>query len=154
DRALGLPLTPAALELFSDGRILGRFFGRPDAVNRMVGELGWTAADPAVWSEHSRRAPERWARIAVPPHDLRKILSTLPTGADWWASPGVGIANWSITSGADSVRAARLAAESAGGSLFLMAAPPDLALEVGAWGVPPATLQVMQRIKDAFDPGH
>jgi glycolate oxidase FAD binding subunit len=154
DRALGLPLTPAALELFSNGRILGRFFGSPDAVNRMVGELGWTAADPAVWSEHSRRAPERWARIAVPPHDLRKILSTLPTGADWWASPGVGIANWSITSDADTVRATRVAAESAGGSLVLMAAPPDLALEVGAWGAPPATLQVMQRIKDAFDPGH
>jgi glycolate oxidase FAD binding subunit len=35
-----------------------------------------------------------------------------------------------------------------------MAAPPDLVREVGAWGTPPATLEVMQRIKDAFDPGH
>jgi glycolate oxidase FAD binding subunit len=154
DRALSLPLAPAALELFSDRRIVARFHGSRDAVNRMVGELGWANADPVVWLEHSRRAPERWARIAVPRHELRTILAELPTGAEWWASPGVGIANWSITTGADTVRSARSAAESAGGSLVLMAAPPDLTSEVGAWGAPPATLQVMQRIKDAFDPGH
>jgi glycolate oxidase FAD binding subunit len=154
DHALGLPLIPAALELFSNGRILGRFLGSRDAVDRMVDELGWAKADPAVWLEHSRRAPERWARIAVPPHGLRKILSALPPDAEWWASPGIGIANWSITTGADTVRTARSAAEAAGGSLVLMAAPRDLTLEVGAWGTPPATLQVMRRIKDAFDPGH
>jgi glycolate oxidase FAD binding subunit len=153
-QALGLPLAPAALELFSDGRVLARFLGSRDAVNRMVAELGWAKADPSVWSEHSRRAPERWARIAVPPHQLRSVLAGLPEGAGWWASPGVGIANWSIATEADTVRAARTAAESAAGSLVLMAAPPDLVREVGAWGTPPATLEVMQRIKDAFDPGH
>jgi glycolate oxidase FAD binding subunit len=154
DRALGLPLAPAALELFSNGRIMARFHGSRDAVNRMLDELGWASADPAVWLEHSRRSPERWARIAVPRHELRTILARLPTGAEWWASPGVGIANWSVTTGADTVRAARSAAESAGGSLVLMAAPPDLTREVGAWGAPPATLELMQRIKNAFDPGH
>jgi glycolate oxidase FAD binding subunit len=154
DRALGLPLAPAALELFSDGRILARFHGSRDAVNRMVDELGWATADPAVWLEHSRRAPERWARIAMPRHELRTILAGLPTGAEWWASPGVGIANWSITTGADTVSKARSAAESTGGSLVLMAAPIDLVNEVGAWGTKPATLELMQRIKDAFDPGH
>jgi glycolate oxidase FAD binding subunit len=154
ESALGLPLMPAALELFSDGRVLARFFGSRDAVNRMVAELGWTVADPSIWLEHSRRAPGRWARIAAPRHELRTILAGLPIGAEWWASPGVGIANWSVTTGADTVHAARSAAESAGGSLVLMAAPPDFTSEVGAWGTAPATLELMQRLKNAFDPGH
>ena len=65
-RALELPLPPSALELFSDGRLMARFFGSPDAVNRMVAELGWKEADASLWAEHSRRGPESWARIAVP----------------------------------------------------------------------------------------
>ena len=154
DRALGMPLAPAALELFSDRRVLARFHGSRDAVNRMVDDLGWAGADPAAWLEHSQRAPDCWARIAVPRHELRTFLAELPPGAAWWASPGVGIANWSITTDAETVRKARSAAESAGGSLVLMAAPPDLTREVGAWGAPPATLELMQRIKAAFDPGH
>lgn len=153
-KALGLPLMPAALELFSDGRVLARFVGSPDAVNITVAQLGWAKADPAVWSEHSRRAPERWARIAVPQHHLHATVAGLPPGADWWASPGVGVAHWSIATAADTVRDARSAAESVGGSLVLMAAPADLTREVGAWGTPPATLELMQRLKSAFDPGH
>ncbi len=154
DQALGLPLAPAALELFSDGRMLARFLGSPNAVNRTVAQLGWSAADPSVWLEHARRAPERWARIAVPPHRLRATLVELPPGAGWWASPGVGIAHWSIATGTQTVRDARSAAESAGGSLVLMAAPREFTLEVGAWGTPPATLELMQSLKTAFDPGH
>jgi glycolate oxidase FAD binding subunit len=153
-QALGLPLAPAALELFSDGRVLARFAGSPDAVNITVAKLGWAEADPAVWSEHSRRAPERWARIAVPQHYLHATVAGLPPGAIWWASPGVGIAHWSIATGADSVRDMRSAAESVGGSLVLMAAPDDLTREVGAWGTPPATLELMQRLKNVFDPDH
>ncbi len=154
DRALDLPLVPAALELFSDGRVLARFLGSPDAVNRMVAELGWAKADPSVWLEHSQRAPECWARIAVPRHHLRETVAGLPPGAGWWASPGVGIAHWSIATGAETVRDARSAAESAGGSLVLMAAPLDFTREVGAWGTPPATLELMQRLKTVFDAGH
>lgn len=153
-RALALPLPPAALELFSDGHVLARFAGSPDAVNSTVAQLGWVKAAPAVWSEHSRRGPKRWARIAVPPHYLHTTVAGLPPGADWWASPGVGIAHWSIATGAGTVRDARSAAESVGGSLVLMAAPADLTREVGAWGTPPPTLELMQRLKTAFDPGH
>src|SRR5437588_7117112 len=41
DRALGAPVAPAALELFSDGGVLARYSGSPDAVDRVVTELGW-----------------------------------------------------------------------------------------------------------------
>jgi glycolate oxidase FAD binding subunit len=153
DRALTLPLAPAALELFSSGRVLTRFLGSRDAVNRMVAELGWAQADPSAWSEHSHRAPESWARIALPRHQLHATLLSLPAGAEWWASPGVGVVNWSFARGVDSMREARSVAESAGGSLVLMAAPPEIRRELGAWGTPPPTLELMQRLKTAFDPG-
>jgi glycolate oxidase FAD binding subunit len=152
-RALELPLAPAALELFSDGRVLARFFGSPDAVNRMVAELGWKKADASVWVEHSRRGPGSWARIAVPQHALRGILSGLPAHAQWWASPGAGIAHWSFESGTDAVREMRGVAEGAHGSLVLMAAPAEVAGRLGAWGTPPPTIELMRRIKVEFDPG-
>src|ERR1700737_4228202 len=58
EQALSMPLAPSALELFSDGRLLARFLGSPDAVNRMVTELGWKKADTSVWAEHSKTGLE------------------------------------------------------------------------------------------------
>jgi glycolate oxidase FAD binding subunit len=118
----------------------------------MVGELGWPQADPGEWTEHSRRAPKTWARIAVPRHKLRATLGVLPSGAEWWASPGVGVVHWSIAGGANEVGAVRASAESTGGSLVLMAAADDVRGRLGAWGTPPATLELMRRLKNAFDP--
>src|SRR5207237_7178411 len=57
DQVLSLPMAPAALELFSDGRVIARFFGSPDAVDVMVKGTGWAQADQSVWIEHSRSAP-------------------------------------------------------------------------------------------------
>jgi glycolate oxidase FAD binding subunit len=151
-RALALPLPPAALELFSDGRVLARFFGSPDAVNRMVADLGWKNVGASVWAEHSRRGPTSWARFTVPAHALRGILSSLPANAQWWASPGAGIAHWSFDGNGDDVRTARAATEAANGSLVLMAAPTEVVTRLGAWGTPPRTIQLMGRLKQAFDP--
>lgn len=153
ERALDLALPPVALEMFSDGRVVARFFGSPEAVKATAAHLGWDEGDPSIWSEHARAAPERWARIAAPRARLRDLLESLPSKSTWWASPGVGIAHWSFEGTAD-LAAARLAAEAAGGSLVLLAAPDEVKKAAGAWGSPPETLDVMRRMKDAFDPDH
>ena len=153
ERALDLALAPVALEMFSDGRVVARFFGSPEAVKATSATLGWNAGDASMWDEHARAAPARWARIAVPRAALRGVLESLPARSTWWASPGVGIAHWSFESGED-LAAARSAAEAAGGSLVLLAAPDDIKRQAGAWGTPPETLEMMRRLKDAFDPDH
>jgi glycolate oxidase FAD binding subunit len=153
ERALDLALPPVALEMYSDGRVIARFFGSPEAVKATASHLGWDERDPSLWIEHARSAPERWARIAVPRERLRDLLESLPAKSTWWGSPGVGIAHWSFEA-TDDLAAVRLAAEAAGGSLVLLAAPDEVKREVGAWGSPPETLDVMRRVKDAFDPSH
>jgi len=92
------------------------------------------------------------ARIAVPRRSLHVILDTLPRDSKWWASPGTGIAHWSFTGDAETLRDVRRAAEKLQGSLVLLAAPAEIMTAVGAWGTPPATIEVMRRLKRAFDP--
>jgi len=116
-------------------------------------ELGWAETDPKFWAEHAARASDRWARISVPAGALPEVLAALPGSADWWASPGVGVAQWFDAGDAETVTIARRAAEAAGGSLVLLAAPLALKRQVGAWGTPPPTIDLMRRLRDAFDPG-
>jgi glycolate oxidase FAD binding subunit len=149
--ALATPMPPAAVEVFSDGRVLARFLGSRDAVSQTADGLGWAAADSGVWEQHSRRAYDRWARIAVPPVELQRLVEGLPAGSEWWASPGAGVAHWPFDD-VDALIDARRLAEAAGGSLVLLAAPDDVKARLGAWGTPPATLEVMRRLKAAFDP--
>jgi glycolate oxidase FAD binding subunit len=151
-RALRLPQPPAALELTSEGRLLARLAGSPAGVRRMVAELGWAEAPADAWVEHARRGGPAWARVAVPPGHVREVTGRL-RGGNWWASPGVGVVHWTGDLDAESVRPARAAAEAAGGSLVLMAAPLALKRQVGAWGSAPPALDWMRRVRDAFDPG-
>jgi glycolate oxidase FAD binding subunit len=142
-RALATPVAPSALEVFADGRVLARYTGSPEAVKRVVADLGWKEADPAAWTEHARRAFELWARIAVPREKLQGILDGLE---DWWASPGVGVAHWSPPDAAVA-QAVRQKAEAARGSLVMLSGGG-----LDAWGTRPPTIDVMRRIKNAFDP--
>jgi glycolate dehydrogenase FAD-binding subunit len=142
-RALGAAIAPSALELFAGGRVLARFMGSPEAIKRVVAELGWKEEDPSVWTEHAHRAPERWARISTPRASLRGVLEGL---SDWWASPGVGVAHWGPPD-TSSLAAVREKAEAAGGSLVMLSAS-----DLDAWGTRPKTLDVMRRLKTAFDP--
>ena len=153
EQVLSLPMAPAALELFSDGRVIARYFGSPDAVDVTVKATGWAETEESVWTEHSRSALTQWARIATPRTELRRLIESLPAGARWWCSPGLSIAHWSFGDAEELVKVRELA-EAAGGSLVLMAAPDDVKKKVGAWGTPPPTLDVMRRLKDAFDPDH
>lgn len=150
ETALALPMPPAALEVISSGEVIARFFGSPEAAKRMVADLGWKMRDASIWATHSKRTPAAWARIAVPRAQALAVVQRL--GERWWASPGLGIVNWEIVGGKDEVRGVRGAAEAVGGSLVITAGPEALRREVGAWGTPPATLPVMRRLRDAFDP--
>src|SRR3989441_9082970 len=49
ERALVTPVAPSALELFSDGRVLARYTGSGDAVDRVVRDLGWPVEDHSIW---------------------------------------------------------------------------------------------------------
>lgn len=143
DRALSSPMPPSALELFSDGRVVARFFGSPEAVKRATAGLGWQACDTAFWTGHSRAVPA--ARIATPKDELRKILAGL---SSWWSSPGIGLAFWTPPD-AGTARTVRAKVEAAGGSLVMLSSVQG----VDAWGTPPATIDLMRRLKHAFDPG-
>jgi glycolate oxidase FAD binding subunit len=142
--ALSTPVAPSALELFSDGRVLARYTGSRDAIERVVTDLGWQRAETSVWDGHARQAPQRWARIAVPKDKLRAVVDGLE---EWWASPGVGIAYWSPAE-PNAVNPVRVKVEAAGGSLVVLSGVDG----IDPWGTPPRTIDVMRRLKAAFDP--
>jgi glycolate dehydrogenase FAD-binding subunit len=150
-RAFALPMAPIALEVTSEGRVLARLAGTSRGVRRMVAELDWAEAPGGVWAQHARRAGRTWARVSVPAGRVRALTGEL-RGGEWWASPGVGTIHWTGDLDAGAIGLARAAAERAGGSLALMAAPPELKRQVGAWGSKPPTLDWMRRLRDAFDP--
>ena len=141
-RVLALPMAPSALELFDGGRVVARFFGSPDAVNRITDGLGWGRAPEDFWSAHSRASAA--VRISVPRLSLREITDGL---SGWWASPGAGVAYWTPPDVA-AARDVRAAAEARGGSVVALSRIEGL----DAWGTPPSTIDVMRRIKHAFDP--
>ena len=152
EAALATPLAPSAVELASDGRVLARYLGSPAAVDRVVSGLEWDEEDANVWDKDARSGPERWARITAPRTELRGLVDDIPSGDRWWASPGVGIAHWAAGGDAVAVTEMRSRVEAIGGTLVMLAAPDDFMRTVGAWGTPPPTIDVMRRIKQAFDP--
>jgi len=155
ERALGLKMPPVALELLhEDGAfsLVGRIAGSESGVRRILGELGWAKGPAAFWEEHRSRSADRWARLSVQRASLAPLLRSLPAAARWIAQPGVGVAHWFDFDSADEFRTVRQAAEAVGGSLVLLAAPPEFKREVGAWGTPPPTVGLMRQLRNAFDP--
>ena len=154
DRALSAAMTPVALEIVSERGALSvaaRIAGTESGVLRIAAELGWGSAPADFWKTHARRGAATWARLSIRPGDLRSLLEVLPPGAEWIAQPGTGVAHW-FDFDAASLTALRVAAEAAGGSLVILAAPPDLKAAIGAWGSPPPTADLMRQVRDAFDP--
>ena len=66
DEALSTPLAPSAVELSSDGRVLARFLGSPEAVDRVVSGLEWDEADSVVWEALAQR-PRKVGQDRDPP---------------------------------------------------------------------------------------
>ena len=54
----------------------------------------------------------------------------------------------------DGLATARRALESLGGFLVLMEAPLPVRTALGVWGPPPAGVDRMRQLKEAFDPKH
>ena len=156
ERALALPMPPAALDVIAERgafTLAARVAGSEDGVERIVRELGWEKAADGFWEVHCRRSAGSWARLSARPGSLRQLVATLPADARWVAHAGSGVVHWFDAGPAVVIASARKQAEMLGGSCILLAAPPELKREVGAWGTPPATIGLMRRLRDAFDPG-
>lgn len=154
-RVLRLPAAPWALELERDAegtvRLLALLAGPNAAVERLANEIGWDESRE-TWAERARVTSPAWARISAPRAQLPEVLGRLPQTSHWIAQPGGGTADWLDARDPARVREVRSAAEAAGGALVLMAAPTELKRAVGAWGTPPPTVDLMRRLRDAFDP--
>ena len=157
ERALALSMPPVALELLAEGdrfTLMGRVAGSENGARRILGELAWDPSPDDFWQEHGHRGAEHWARLSIRRGSLAGILRQLPAGAHWIAHPGVGVAHWFDFGSAEEFAAIRAAIEAQGGSAILLAAPPEWKRAVGAWGAAPATVELMRRLRDAFDPKH
>jgi len=87
---------------------------------------------------------------------LAPVLRALPGGGfTWYPTLGLG---WlagrpaDVAALATALAPARAALVAAGGALVLEAAPAALRATVDAWGPPPASFHLMQRLKHNFDP--
>ena len=155
-RALELAMPPVALELIRDDAgfsLAGRVSGSREGARRIVGELDWEPAPAAFWDAHSRRCAATWARLSVRRGSLPALLRRLPGAARWIAQPGVGVVHWLDPASPAEFLAARTAVENEGGSAVLLAAPVEFKQAADAWGAPPPTIDLMRRLRAAFDPG-
>ncbi len=130
--------------------VLARYGGPAAAVREATDELGWSQTDPGRWEAALRARSDHWARISMPPGSVPGLLAMLGDG--WLAEPGSGVVHWLNAADEAAVRRAREAAETAAGSLVLLAAPPSLKRALGVWGSPPGAVEIMRRLRAAFDP--
>jgi glycolate oxidase FAD binding subunit len=123
------------------------------------------ADDAGFWRRHDRiraAGPLR-AKVCALPSELpgldrliAPLLAALRGGAfAWYASLGVGFAAGDPTdAGAASAALAAVRAElvTAGGSLVLEDAPPEVRAHVDPWGPAPGAFSLMVELKRRFDP--
>ncbi|HEU4750143.1 MAG TPA: hypothetical protein VFT54_03715, partial [Acidimicrobiia bacterium] len=89
--------------------------------------------------------------LRLPPAHLEAGLARLPTEWGYVAQHGVGIIEIGAAT-ADESAELRSWAESLGGALVLVSAPPALYDDFDPWGSPPATVELQRKLIAAFDP--
>ncbi len=155
EQALALPALPTSLEVArrADGFHIWARLGDTFAANaRLAAQLGWERADGSVWQQWQRLRSQTWSRVTLPRAHLRDTLSLIDDDRQWWASPALGTCDLLDLVDLESLSQLRQAAEAKGGSLVLLAAPAATKKALGAWGKPPANLDLMRRLRHAFDP--
>lgn len=142
DRLRRLAPRPASVLVRRDG-VFVRLVGPPDDVTPP--EPGFDACE-----EPPALRPRGLLEAGVSPGRLAEAVSALDAaGLGYEALAGVGIIRVVVDS-ARQVRSARDAAEAVGGHAVLRDGPPHL--RVDPWGTPPAGLDIMRRLRVAFDP--
>jgi glycolate oxidase FAD binding subunit len=116
-------------------------------------------AAAAFWRRHDavRTAAPLRVRVAALPTRFPSVASLVAGLGDlaWYATLGVGIAGGAVADPATaiaSITAARAALVDEGGSLVVETAPGALRAAIDPWGPRPASFQIMERLKQRFDP--
>lgn len=150
DRGRAIDLVHRPLAVLSDRQETRVYLGGTEAevaaqITRLAGE-----------SEEGHRWPEeppgaiRWS-LRLPPAHLEAGLARLPTEWGYVAQHGVGIIEIGAAT-ADESAELRSWAESLGGALVLVSAPPALYDDFDPWGSPPVTVELQRKLIAAFDP--
>lgn len=118
------------------------------------------------WTEHERIRTEGDVRFRMtfPPASLSEVAASTHdeiaralTDASMVMYPTVGVSFWSGSPGdldatVNAMTAARVVAESRGGALVVLAAPPALRERFDIYGSLPPAFPLMRNIKERFDP--
>jgi glycolate oxidase FAD binding subunit len=123
------------------------------------------AGEGAFWQRHDalRTAGTLRLKMTALPTQFEKVreeafgpLAAVLESAGFVGYPTLGIGFLSGTPRDDraaaAVGAARTALERLGGSLVIHAAPPEIRMQLDAWGTPPPAIALMRSLKERLDP--
>ena len=167
-RTLRSPLTPSALELTTDNRLVARLSGFEKPLARMASDLTTFAREAgATEVEEPADADQIWRELragpTVGPEGALLKMSVPITQVPWamslapnaQASAGVGVVRLALDGG-DLLAAIRRVRAEAGehlGSLVVERAPIGVKREIDVFGDLPDGFEIMRRLKVQLDPG-
>jgi glycolate dehydrogenase FAD-binding subunit len=141
-RAIAGPARPASV-LLSPGSVAVELIGPEDDVRAPEGTAPLAAAPPAP-------AARGLVEAGVPPPRLAELIADLEgAGLGYEARMGVGTCLVAVDA-PDEVERVRVAAIARGGHAQVVDGPDDLRAD--PWGPPPPGIELMRRLRAAFDP--
>jgi glycolate oxidase FAD binding subunit len=167
-RTLRSPLTPSALELTADNRLVAHLAGFEKPLTRMLSDLTTFAREAGATDvDQPENVDQLWRelrtgptvgpegallKLSVPISQVAWAMSLVPNAQ---ASAGVGVVRIGIQ-GADllaTVRRLRAQAAEHLGSLVVERAPVSLKSQIDVFGDTPDGFEIMRRLKLQLDPG-